>query len=134
MLDWVIIYSTYLLRPTYLVYIIFPGRNPIKFFGGILENLWFHKIHSDIIWPLGSANECPFRNYSSTLWLTNTWWHRFFNFKVVKGYIVRNTLIIFLFCLGPHSFLSSRHYFVTVMRKLCLLGCRNFLLNDLWSK
>ena len=29
-----------------------PGQKSIKFFGGILENRWFHKIHSDIIWPL----------------------------------------------------------------------------------
>ena len=26
-----------------------PGQKSIKFFGGILENRWFHKIHSDII-------------------------------------------------------------------------------------
>ena len=29
-----------------------PGQKSIKNFGGILENRWFHKIHSDIIWPL----------------------------------------------------------------------------------
>ena len=33
-----------------------PGQKSIKFFGGILENRWFHEIHSDIIWPLQAMN------------------------------------------------------------------------------
>ena len=38
---------------TYLVWIIFQGRHLSNFFGGILENWWFHKyIDSDFIWPL----------------------------------------------------------------------------------
>ena len=41
-----------ILKTRYLLMLNLAGQKSIKFFGGILENRWFHKRHSQIIWPL----------------------------------------------------------------------------------
>ena len=58
MLDWVIIYSTYLLRPTYLVYIIFLDRY-LSNFSGDFWKIWnFKKDILKLTDLYGSVTRC----------------------------------------------------------------------------